>query len=100
YRQTGEKLRGPGERVPVMRLHDVTLDPGPHEMPRCPFHHFRAPVHDEHRIADLGGLFHVVSGQEDGEALPLELTELVPDQVPHLGIETGGRLVEAEKTRT
>jgi len=84
----------------MARFQHVALDPGLHEVPRCTLHHLGALVHDEHRVADLGSLFHVVSGQEDREALPPELAQLVPDQVPHLGIQAGCGLIKDEKART
>jgi len=50
-------------------------------------------IHDHNAVAELLGLFHILGREDQGGALPLELPEPLPDQVPGLGVEAGRRLV-------
>lgn len=54
-------------------------------------------VHDDEAVAQLLGLVHVVRRDDEGDALPLEPEEPVPQDVPRLGVQAGGRLVEQEQ---
>src|SRR5690606_1812878 len=57
-------------------------------------------VHDEDAIAELGGFFHVVGGQEHGDALSLEGAEALPEELAGLRVEARGGLVEDEELGT
>ena len=54
-------------------------------------------VHDHEAVAQLLGLFHVVRREHGGDALPLQLVEALPQQVPRLRVEAGGGLVEQQQ---
>ena len=56
-----------------------------------------AVVHDGDAIAEALGLVHVVRGENDGAAAPLEVVDQVPQMAARLGIEAGGGLVEKEQ---
>ncbi len=55
-----------------------------------------AVVDDGDAVAELVGLFHVVGGEDDGDALLAEAADGVPHGDAGLGIEAGGGLVEEE----
>ena len=55
-----------------------------------------AVVHDDQPVAQLLGLVHVVGGEDQGDALLLEPEQPVPQHVPGLRVEPGGRLVEQQ----
>ena len=59
----------------------------------------RPVVHDRQPVAELLGLVHVVRGDDQGDALLLQPVEPVPQKVPRLRVEPGGRLVEDQKLR-
>ena len=56
-----------------------------------------ALVHDHQPVAELLGLVHVVGGEHQRHALLLEPEQPVPEQVPGLRVEAGGRLVEQQQ---
>jgi hypothetical protein len=51
-------------------------------------------VHDHQAVAELFGLVHVVSGDDEGGASLFEAIETVPENVACLRVEAGGGLVE------
>ena len=53
-----------------------------------------ALVHDDEPVAQLLGLVHVVRGEHQRDAALLEPEQPVPQHVPGLRVEAGGRLVE------
>ena len=55
-----------------------------------------AVVHDDEPVAELLGLVHVVRRDDERDALALEPEQPVPQHVPRLWVETGGRLVEEQ----
>ena len=61
--------------------------------------HDPAVVDDHQPVAQLLGLVHVVGGQHEGRAALLEPEQPVPQHVPGLRVQAGGRLVEHEHTR-
>src|SRR5581483_11576459 len=56
-------------------------------------------VEDEHAIAELRRLLHVVRREEHRRAGAVQLAELLPHEVAGLRVEPGGRLVEHEELR-
>ena len=56
-------------------------------------------VHDHDAVAELLGLLHVLRGQDQGDALALQLPQPLPDQVPGLRVQAGGRLVGDDDLR-
>ena len=56
-------------------------------------------VHDRDPLAELVGLLHVVRGEQDRLAVPVQLAEHVPQREPALRVEAGGRLVEEQHGR-
>ena len=59
--------------------------------------HDHALVHHDQPVAQLLGLVHVVRGDHQRDARLLEPEQLVPQQVPGLRVEAGGRLVEQQQ---
>ena len=57
-------------------------------------------IHDGHAVAELVGLLHVVSGQQDRLAVVVEIAEDLPQGDATLRIETGRRLVEEQHLRS
>ena len=55
-----------------------------------------AVVDDGEAVAEFVGLFHVVGGEDDGDAFAAESLDGVPHGDAALGIEAGGGLVEEE----
>ena len=53
-------------------------------------------VHDDEPVAQLLGLVHVVGRDDERDALALEPEQPVPQHVPRLRVEAGGRLVEQQ----
>ena len=53
-----------------------------------------ALIHHDEPVAQLLGLVHVVGRQHERHAALLESVEAVPQHVPRLGVEAGGRFVE------
>jgi hypothetical protein len=51
-------------------------------------------IHHDEAIAQLFGLVHVVSGDDQRDALTLQPVEPFPEQVSRLGVESGRGLVE------
>ena len=64
---------------------------------RRPLGHDQAAVHHHQPVAELLGLVHVVRGDHQRHALLLEPEQPVPQQVPGLRVEAGGRLVEQQQ---
>jgi hypothetical protein len=58
-----------------------------------------AVVHHHQPVAQLLGLVHVVGGQHQGHALVLEPVQPVPQHVPGLRVQSGGRLVQQQDLR-
>ena len=54
-------------------------------------------IHDRHPIAQLGRLFHVVSGEHHGLAARLKSLDEIPQRPARLRIETRGRLIEEDE---
>lgn len=54
-------------------------------------------VHDDQSIAELLGLIHVMGGEDQGHALALEPEEPIPQDVPRLRVQPGGRLIEQQQ---
>ena len=54
-------------------------------------------IHDHQPVAQLLRFVHVVGGQDERHALLLEAVEPVPEEMPCLGVEPGGRLVEQQQ---
>jgi hypothetical protein len=55
-----------------------------------------AVVDDGDAVAELVGLFHVVGGEDDGDAFLAELADGLPHGESGLGVQAGGGLVEEE----
>jgi hypothetical protein len=55
-----------------------------------------AAVHDHEPVAELLGLVHVVRGEHERHALLLQPVQPLPQHVPRLRVEPGGRLVEQQ----
>ena len=66
---------------------------------RAALGHDPALVDDHDPVAELLGLVHVVRGEHEGGAALLEPEQPVPQHVPGLRVEAGGRLVEHEDAR-
>ena len=66
---------------------------------RWPLGDDAAAVHDHEAIAELLGLVHVMRGQDQGDAVALELEQPLPQQVASLGIEARGRFVQQQDLR-
>ena len=76
------------------QLDDLTGRPLADERARRPLGSDPPAVHHDEPVAELLGLVHVVGGQHQCHALLLEAEEAVPQGVPCLRVEAGGRLVE------
>ena len=71
--------------VLVGGFHDDPADPLPQILRRAQGNQ-APPVQDADPAAEDFGLFDVVGGQENGDALPVEAPDQVPDPAPHLGV--------------
>src|SRR4051812_49606309 len=58
-----------------------------------------ALVHDGDAVAEPFGLFHVMSGVEDGAARTGKLFDRVEEVIAGLRIDAGGRLIEEQDRR-
>ena len=69
------------------------------EIARRTLGHDGAMIHHHESIAELLGLVHVVGRDDERDAFSLQAVETFPEQVPGLGVEPGGRLVEDQEFR-
>ena len=75
-------------------LDDLPLDEPLDQLARGALRDDLRLVHDHEPIAELLRLVHVVRREDERHALLLEAVEAVPERVPRLRVEAGGRLVE------
>ncbi len=78
-------------------LDDVLRPEGSDELARSSEGDHSSVIDDRDSIAEPLCFFHVVGGQQDGAAGPLEIQDEIPELSPRLGIESGGRLVEEQE---
>ena len=76
------------------QLHDFAGGVASDELTRWALRHDGAMIHHDEAIAQLFGLVHVVSGDDQRDALTLQPVEPFPEQVSRLGVESGRGLVE------
>ena len=85
-------LGGAGEA----QLHDLTGRVRGDELARRALGDDPPAVHDHEPVAELLGLVHVVRREHERDALLLQPVEPLPQHVPGLRVEAGGRLVEQQ----
>ena len=78
-------------------LHHLTRRVAVDEVARTSLGRDPTLVHDDETVAELLGLVHVVGRDDEGDALPLESEEAVPQDVPGLRVQTGRGLVEEQQ---
>ena len=89
----------PFRHTVAVNLQHFGFDVPGNQFARRPRRNDAAVIHDRQALAKALRFVHEMGGQEDGLALGDELPEPVPDQVPRLGIEAGGGLIQEQKVR-
>ena len=92
----GHRLVLPGLEADLDHL---AAGPPPDELRRRALGDDPGLVHDHQPVAQLLGLVHVVGGEDQRHTLLFEPEQSIPQHVPRLRVETGGRLVEQQHLR-
>ena len=82
-----------------MHFHDLRLDVLGDQGPRRADGDQPAAIHDGDAVAEPLGLFHEMRGEHERLAFLRQAAQALPDEVPCLRVEAGGRLVHDEKQR-
>ena len=82
-----------------LHLHDRFRAEPSLELGRGAGHQHLAMIDDGHAVAQTIGLFHVVGGEQDRDALGPEAADQLPQRESTLRIQAGGWLVQKEHRR-
>ncbi|GAF26597.1 ABC-type oligopeptide transport system, ATPase component [Moorella thermoacetica Y72] len=87
----------PAAAIDGAKFQDLPTDVAFYQLPRRAFFQNYPMIHDHQAITELGRFFQIMGGQDQGHPTGLQLTHLLPHQMPGLRVQAGGWLIQDEE---